>query len=178
MATEAAGGIGAGTIKLSYSDVVGNSAPATPGGSNLAIETPVTLETFASVIANPLGGGANCEYDATPAATSSGYNFISDTSCLPGGGAAPVSTDLIVPNGNPQLGSLAANGGPTPTLLPAPGSPLLDAIPVSACQTAPLGTGVTTDQRGVRRPQGAGCDVGAVELEVATPLVVVPEFTG
>jgi hypothetical protein len=34
---------------------------------------------------------------------------------------------------------------------------VLDAIPAEQC-TLP------TDQRGVARPQGAGCDIGAVEL--------------
>jgi hypothetical protein len=45
---------------------------------------------------------------------------------------------------------------------------------------------VTTDQRGVTRPQGGGCDIGAVEVEVTggpdtpvpDPLVGSPRFTG
>jgi hypothetical protein len=62
-------------------------------------------------------------------------------------------------------------------------SPLIDAIPVSACQTGP-GVGVTTDQRGVTRPQIVGCDIGAVEvllseLQVAANAVLLtPRFTG
>jgi hypothetical protein len=32
-------------------------------------------------------------------------------------------------------------------------------IPPDACQI----TGITTDQRGVKRPQGNGCDIGAYE---------------
>lgn len=53
---------------------------------------------------------------------------------------------------NPMLGALADNGGPTPTLMPAPGSPLRDA-----------GTNCpATDQRGQPRP-GPGCTIGAVE---------------
>jgi len=71
------------------------------------------------------------------------------------------------------------NGGPTQTLLPQPGSGLIDAIPVASCQ-ADGASGITTDQRGVARPQGAGCDSGAVEVAVpvATPIVVTPSFTG
>ena len=59
-----------------------------------------------------------------------------------------------------MLGALADNGGPTETMLPQPGSPLIDAIqPISECQ-------VDVDQRGVDRPQIKGCDTGAVEVLV------------
>ena len=77
---------------------------------------------------------------------------------------------------------LASNGGPTQSQLPLAGSPLLDAIPAAACPPD-----VTTDQRGVARPQAGFCDIGAVEVEVVTPvpltpvvtpLVVSPRFTG
>ncbi|MGA2166420.1 MAG: choice-of-anchor Q domain-containing protein, partial [Solirubrobacteraceae bacterium] len=50
------------------------------------------------------------------------------------------------------------NGGNTNTLAPSPTSPAVDAIPTSFsfCDGA--------DQRDIARPQGAGCDIGAVEL--------------
>ncbi len=48
------------------------------------------------------------------------------------------------------------NGGPTQTMAPAPGSPARNAIPKAACAVA-------RDQRGVRRPQGPRCDIGAYE---------------
>jgi hypothetical protein len=53
---------------------------------------------------------------------------------------------------------LADNGGPTETHALVPGSPAIDAIP--AADPACMGT----DQRGVPRPQGDGCDIGAVEF--------------
>jgi len=53
------------------------------------------------------------------------------------------------------LRALAHYGGPTPTHLPLDASPWIDAI--GACDVA-------ADQRGVARPIGAGCDVGAVEV--------------
>jgi len=41
---------------------------------------------------------------------------------------------------------------------------------------------VSTDQRGITRPQGSGCDIGAVEVEVVAPapivITVTPTFTG
>jgi len=57
---------------------------------------------------------------------------------------------------NPQLGSLASNGGPTQTAAPLPGSPA-----VGVGQHCPA-----TDQRGVARPS-SGCTAGAVEGAVS-----------
>jgi predicted outer membrane repeat protein len=45
-------------------------------------------------------------------------------------------------------------------------------LPGSVAIDAALGTCPATDQRGVTRPQGAGCDVGAFELE-QEPLIVI-----
>ena len=75
--------------------------------------------------------------------------------------------DVATPN-DPGLGTLGANGGPTQTMLPQPESPVIDAIPAAACQTG-VASGITVDQRGVTRPQGPGCDIGAVEVEVPAP---------
>jgi hypothetical protein len=41
----------------------------------------------------------------------------------------------------------------------SPGSPAVDVIPAST-----PGCAGTADQRGVDRPQGAACDIGAYEL--------------
>jgi len=58
---------------------------------------------------------------------------------------------------DPMLGELANNGGPTQTHALEEGSPAINQIPVVDCE-------VTEDQRGVARPQGPTCDVGAVEV--------------
>jgi hypothetical protein len=68
-------------------------------------------------------------------------------------------TDL--PNTNAMLGQLGNHGGPTETRLPQAGSP---AIHKGLCLAfAP------TDQRGVPRPQGVACDIGAVEVQALWP---------
>ena len=105
---------------------------------------------------------------AIASSTDGGYDFSDDTSC---GFVAPTSSQKT-PN-DPVLGPLANNGGPTQTLLPLTGSPLLDAIPPAVC-------GASDDQRSVTRPQGPGCDIGAVEVEFVAPraLNVTPRFTG
>ena len=69
---------------------------------------------------------------------------------------------------NPLLGPLQDNGGPTQTLAPADGSPVID---------AGAAFGLTTDQRGLSRPfdfsaianAADGSDIGAVELPLTRP---------
>jgi CSLREA domain-containing protein len=60
-------------------------------------------------------------------------------------------------SGDPLLGPLAANGGPTMTMALLPGSPAIDAG--TTC--------VFEDQRGVFRPQGNYCDIGAYEAKTS-----------
>jgi len=56
--------------------------------------------------------------------------------------------------GTLAMGALQDNGGPTWTMLP--GAAAIDAGTNDGCPA--------TDQRGVTRPQGAACDIGAVEI--------------
>lgn len=80
---------------------------------------------------------------------------------------------------DPDLGPLEDNGGLTPTEAPGPGSPALDQIPLGAtAQATTLCPGV--DQRGVTRPQGTACDIGAVDLVPSPPAITssdAPTFT-
>jgi hypothetical protein len=69
-------------------------------------------------------------------------------------------------SGNPLLGALANNGGPTQTAAPSVGSPVIDAGNDAYCASAQVGN---VDQRGVTRPWGAHCDIGAVEYAEVTP---------
>jgi hypothetical protein len=85
------------------------------------------------------------------------YN-IGGTTALPCGFTGPHDQ----PNVNPLLAPLADNGGPTQTHALMPGSPAIDKGGSSANQCPAV------DQRGTSRPQGAACDSGAFELEVAT----------
>jgi CSLREA domain-containing protein len=82
--------------------------------------------------------------------TSDGHNLDSDGSCFSYQEAAG---DLTA---DPQLGPLQDNGGATPTMALASGSPAVDAGNDASC------SGV--DQRGTTRPQGPHCDIGAFEL--------------
>ena len=78
---------------------------------------------------------------------SGGNNIVQDASCN------PAASDLVITEAN--LGPLAGNGGPTQTHALLSGSPAIDAGNDALCPA--------TDQRGVARPQGAHCDMGAYE---------------
>jgi hypothetical protein len=141
--------------------------------------------SFGSVVALPIDRdnppiAFNCEFAAdVPNTASSGYNFSDDATC----GFTNTATGDRESAGDPGLGALASNGGPTQTMLPSAASPLLDFIPLASCGGGDglAGFAVTTDQRGVTRPQGPGCEIGSVEVEVAVaaaPIEVVITFTG
>ncbi len=89
---------------------------------------------------------------------------------------ATTTSPFLISSANPMLGPLQNNGGPTPTMAPLVGSPVIDQ---GANSTA---LGVTTDARGLPRiyeypnvanaPNGDGSDLGAVELEPPSIRVV------
>ena len=133
-----------GTLTITDSTLSGDSAATGGGIANLAEGGA----TFTASIFNASGGGS---FFQGGAATSGGHNLFSDAPVLP-----LRTTDRI--NTDPRLGPLADNGGPTFTHALLPGSPAID-----AGITAP---GVTSDQRGVPRPQGAAPDIGAFEVRV------------
>lgn len=132
----------------------GNAAPI---GANVAVLEGAEAELDSTVLANPVE-----DVSCAGRIVSDGYNLADDASC---GLLEP--TDLE--NVEALLAPLDDDGVPTPTHLPLPGSPLVDAGDPLDCIDG-------IDQRGTPRPQdgdGDGvpaCDIGAVE--------VVPEPTG
>ena len=90
-------------------------------------------------------GVGNCDVDGTFA--SSGGNLENTDSCN-----FNQITDLR--NTVPGLGTQLANGGPTDTLALLAGSAAIGKA--SGCPA--------TDQRGVGRPQGGACEIGAYEF--------------
>jgi hypothetical protein len=82
-----------------------------------------------------------------------------------------------VQSANINLGPLQDNGGPTETHALLFGSDALDMGDNAICAAAPVNN---VDQRGMARPQGPGCDIGAYEaapFEVRT-LTAVLSGTG
>jgi CSLREA domain-containing protein len=88
--------------------------------------------------------------------TSAGYNIDRNMTCGLASGTDQQNTD-------PSLGSLFPNGGPTQTHVLNAGSAGIDEIPANQCFDTTGSTLLTADQRGVARPQGTDCDIGAYE---------------
>ena len=140
-----------GTMTLTNSTVTGNSAPSGAGG--IFNDGGGSLTVNNTIVANNLSGG-NCGGPIT----SQGYNLSDDPSCAFAGRGDLNNTPAgLDPSG------LQNNGGPTQTIALLANSSAVDAIPASACSDA-FGNLVSTDQRGITRPQGSGCDIGAFEV--------------
>jgi len=150
------------TATLTNSTVSGNSAVY--GGGIYVIDQYGTLTLANSIVADPSGG--DCSFYPGATLADGGYNLDRDGTC-----GLSASTDRS--KVDPKLGPLGANGGPTQTMALASSSPALNAILPGANG---CGTTTTTDQRGVPRPQGSGCDIGA--FEYAPPTISGVLFTG
>jgi hypothetical protein len=137
-----------GTVRITSSTLAGNSA-STAGGAITSLYGVTTLET--SLLAKGVSG-PNCYAGPYGAIRSDGYNLSDDASCL--GAFTAVGDRNEVTTGLSPMG-LEATGGPTLTIQLLPSSVAIDAVPVERCEPA--------DQRGVARPQGNGCDIGAYE---------------
>ena len=89
--------------------------------------------------------------------TSGGHNLIgiAEGTTGPGINGPGDRTGTAANPLNPNLGPLQNNGGPTQTMLPLPGSPLLGAGDPALAPS--------TDQRGLSRPAGGPIDIGAVQ---------------
>ena len=120
---------------------------ANPGVGLVLHDTATAVNT---IIANNTGGDCSI----TGSMTSENNNLDSDSTCN--------FNDPTDQHADPGLGPLANNSGPTPTMALASGSPAVDAGDDSNCP------GV--DQRGIARPQGPHCDLGAFELEIGAQL--------
>ena len=143
-----------GSSTLINCTVVGdpfNSVIEAPGGSIDITNTVIAGRVFS--VDGPQGG---CE----------GANVISGGGNIESPGdtcSFNDPTDMVnVAPEDLKLGPLADYGGPTMAHALLPGSVAIDHVPTSTCLDG-NGDPLTTDQRGVARPQGTGCDVGAFE---------------
>ena len=141
-----------GTLNLTNSTLSGNSAPLTGGGGIANMESMAFLHFANTIIANSPSGG-DCINEWSGAISTNTNNLVEDGSC-----AASLS-------GDPMLADLADNGGPTWTMALLAGSPAFDAGDDATCAAEPVSG---KDQRGVTRPQGAHCDIGAYEKVIFT----------
>jgi predicted outer membrane repeat protein len=150
-----------GTTDLRNVTITANTARRAGGGFNNP-GAPIILLRNTIVAANTvtLPGGADCSGPVV----SSGYNLIGDADSCTG----LIGTDLT--GTWAALAPLNVNGGATLTHIPFASSPAFEGGNPSGCLGL-NGANLTVDQRGLSRPFGPRCDIGAVELQVAAPIV-------
>jgi hypothetical protein len=159
-----------GTLNVTNSTFSGNNANIFSdyeGGGGGIFNTgmlDVTNSTLSGNSASQGGGIFNsgtATLQNTIVTNSTSVNCANDGALTDGGGNLSWP-DTTCPglNADPLLGPLQDNDGPTQTHALLPGSPAIDAAVLANCPA--------TDQRGVSRPQGAGCDIGAYESVVYT----------
>jgi hypothetical protein len=161
MAEEDGGGVyitgtslGASTAYFASNTLVESTASS--GGAIFATDESVTVRLSGNIIegsCNAVDGGATWSSEGNNLESpgdSCGLGFPSDL-------INRTEEDL-------DLGPLADNGGETATHLPLPSSVAIDAIPAETCRES-LPIVPLIDQRAIQRPQGSGCDIGAVEVE-------------
>jgi predicted outer membrane repeat protein len=153
-----------------------NWAKVTGGGMENYLSNPtLTNVTFSGNSATNSGGGMNNSYKSSPAmihntifwgnaAGSGAQIYNADAGSKPfmaydvvQGGCPSGSTCTIIITADPKLGTLGNYGGFTWTIPILPGSSAIDTGYDTTCPA--------TDQRGVTRPQGAHCDIGAFEAK-------------
>ena len=141
---------GTGTATLRNSTVSGNTAFEGGGG----IRNSGTLSVSDSIIANS-GDAGDCA-NLGEGTVSAGNSLIQGgTGCVNG-------TNSNNLTGDPMLGPLQDNGGPTLTHALLAGSPA-----INSGSNALIPAGVATDQRGGVRIVGSTVDMGAVESGAA-----------
>jgi CSLREA domain-containing protein len=158
------GGIANGdgsTVTVTNSTLSDNSASSNGGGIFNA-SGPLHLRN--SLIADSPAGG-DCLNNATILTNIN--NLIEDGSCNTG------ATDFV--SGDPNLGPLQDNGGPTFTRALLPDSPAIDAAGDCTVFLDP-----DEDQRGVARPLDGdddgspACDIGAFEVGSSQTFIYLP----
>jgi hypothetical protein len=139
----------AGTANVYNSTFSGGSVGNAGFGG--AIYNTGTLNYYNTILANSI---STVDCYSTSVAITSISNLVESNA------ANPNSCNPSI-TGDPNLGTLASNGGSTQTLALLPGSPAIDAGDNATCSAAPVNG---RDQRGKTRPVGMHCDIGAYEF--------------
>ena len=126
-------------ITIANNSAVEGTSPSPVGG----LQVDSNFHVSNSIISN--NDGIDCN-DASVSLATNVNNFIGDGSCSP------------LNSGDPLLGPLQNNGGLTPTHDLLGGSQAFGAGDPNYCPA--------TDQRGVKRPDGSYCDLGAIESAI------------
>jgi CSLREA domain-containing protein len=149
------------TLVMNNVTISNNSTSGGSDGGGISINAAATATLSNTILANNQASGT--AEDCLGAITSLGGNLVE----VPIGCTGLGANDII--NIDPVLGPLQDNGGRTFTHALLAGSPALNAGGFTPCEL--------TDQRGLSRPQGPACDIGAFELFPNCPAVTVNPAT-
>ena len=161
------------TLVLDNVTIAGNSSGDASAGAGMDVGAGTSLTVRNTVIADNGSRDLDCSGETLIVA----YTLIETAhDCTISGGTGNLT-------GDPVLGALALQGGPTATHAPLMGSALIDggdALNGGTGSGACNGTSGTipVDQRSAERAQGpglggGGCDIGAFETASTTPPVPV-----
>ena len=145
------------------SDVALSPAASVSGGLNV-LDGTVSLANTVLAGNTHDSSQTRAGQDCAGTMSSRGYNLVQQRQACTAVRGNGDSTGR-----DPLLGALGGNGGPTQTLLPSAGSPLVDAGSPATPGSSAADACTTVEQRGVRRSvdgNGDGvarCDIGAVE---------------
>lgn len=148
-------------LLLRLTTLSNNSAQVWGGNLDISSES-FGVHLDHSIVAN--GAPEDLAGFSLPFAVAADYSLIE----TPGVTITSGANNLI--GVDPLLGPLADNGGPTPTHLPLPGSPVIDTGNPAISDPPPA------DQRGFARISGPAIDRGAVEVQQPT-VVEVPALS-
>lgn len=137
---------GVSSVSVVNSTITENSSA---NGGGFWVQGTLTLANTILYGNSATVAGPDCSVLTGPA-SSTGSNVIGSTvDCT----ITTTATDLI--GVDPMLAPISDNGGPVQTFALQQGSPAVDAGNTATCEA--------TDARGITRPQGTGCDIGAYE---------------
>ena len=156
-----ASGIGDGSAQSIFDHVTMVDNVASASGCVLWIYNTIAALTNSIIARNTHDGVQTYGIGAFSAQSANNLLGIGNWAGLANG----INGNLVgVASAGLGLGTLANNGGPTPTVALLPSSPAINA--------GTSADGVATDQRGVARPQGVAPDIGAYEFYEAPSLAV------
>jgi CSLREA domain-containing protein len=175
-AVNRAGGIdntgisGTGNLSLVNSTLSGNSSDTMATNSSGVRNTGGNVITLTNtIIANSQVAGVDgLDVFNAGTITASGINLVEDPGTVT---VLQNGTNPNVLNLDPLLGPLTDNGGSTQTFALMTGSPAIDKGDNTVCASEPVNN---KDQRGITRPQGDNCDLGAFEwqaINIYLPIV-------
>ena len=162
--------VAAGPSRVRDATVAGNGVGAA-GASGSTAATPGAAGLGGGLFVQSTLSADDMQLQNTIVASSLGANCAGSTrSAIANGGGDLSNGDRTCPGrrANPKLGQLKDNGGPTATMAIGARSAAIDAIP------ARHGGCPATDQRGVTRPQGRRCDIGAYEFAIPQVTLIAP----